>query len=346
MKNMNNTSHLKKYINKHLQDPFFIAAQEKIEHGYITNDVETKVLHKIFSDVDAKKINLDFQLVTDLSPSKSFFGIYQLKFEELDNKIVSYSAYTNSLSKKEKFNVYENYGMRLEKDSFYEHLNNNSATVAFTYKRFIQKVRQAIFDKSSLPFPFYLEKNEQIAVALAENINLNLFKGMKSIFKFSKTSVRDIILDAFTDDIRKILSINPKQLDVYQKKFVDYIYEIHPNHFEYLNKQHNIIIPREHKIQYVLQNAEKMNLEQFKYFASAFKSHHLDDDVIANFVEQEYARQNKQNKNVEQNLALFINYDEYMKDNQELYIAGVKNNENKTSNQSINSNKSFDYLSI
>ena len=70
MKNINNTSHLKKYINKHLQDPFFIAAQEKIEHGYITNDVETKVLHKIFSDIDAKRINLDFQLVSDLSPSK------------------------------------------------------------------------------------------------------------------------------------------------------------------------------------------------------------------------------------------------------------------------------------
>ena len=68
--------------------------------------------------------------------------------------------------------------------------------------------------------------------------------------------------------------------------------------------------------------------------------------MIANFVEQEYARQNKQNKNIEQNLALFINYDEYMKDNQELYIAGVKNNEHKTSNQSINSNKSFDYLFV
>lgn len=312
------SSNLDKYIENHLKDPFYLSSMETKNGGYVSLKNQEAMLFSIFNDIHLKKeINLRLPLLIELKfPNNLFFKNYQLKFEDIDNEVINTIAFKSFIDYKKReeqnpnlknsLNLYKDFGLYLERDVFYNQLVSKNLPVAFTYKRFIDKVKKSLFDTNAYPFPYSLENKKNIGFFIAKELNFSLLKNIKSIFKYSNIECRNIILDAFVGDIKVVFSDNKNDIS-YKSRLAELFYDMHPNSYNYLMDKHKIEIPRSHKINYLYHNAKKLNPEQFVFFSSAFKSIYLDEDIISDFAIQKYNSENKFNENFEKNITFFIN---------------------------------------
>lgn len=200
--------------------------------------------------------------------------------------------------------------MFIEKDKFYQELKNGNKTMAHSYKSFISKIKESIFDDHSLPFPYSLKENKVLKDSIAQNLNLSLLNNIASVFKYANINTRNIIFEAFADDIYYLFNDNPNNQNNYKTKLANTLFTVHPNSFQYMKEKHNLHMPRQITIAYLAYNAMELDNDKFKHFASAFYSHNIDSDLIVSFALANY--KNKTNpisdKNKEKNFIENMDY--------------------------------------
>ena len=328
---------LKKYVQEHLSDPIYLAAQDSIKGKEISLEQQEKILNAIFLSEEVKnkqRLNIMLPILVDLKISGGlFYKNLQNRFENLDNKIISTVAFKSLAEQRQeldKFNLYKVFGMYLERDKFYQQLTSNNYSIAYTYSRLISKIKDALFDVSSYPYPYTNQNNRETGIKIAQNLNLNLLKNIKSIFKYSNIGCRHIILDAFIPDIK--LLTKHKNENKYFQILAENIYTIHPNYFKYLEDEHNISLPRHHKMAYLAHNAANLNNEQFSFFAAAFKTQNVDDDILGDLVlDGDYTSQfdETKRKQFDENMNYFVNIP-YLSEIKQQENIDNKNNQSKT----------------
>lgn len=184
MENIFKMSNIANYMDKHTQDPFYLACQRKQNGEVISLSLQNKLLEQYQNQKETQfKLNLFYELF-DNNPT--FLKQYQEHINNTKHQQINNSLITKIMNNQNK--SIQNIHIHQILDFEYDKQNSNPVYNEL-YLNAVMVVRSAIMDVDTYPYPFYLPNNEQKVKLLSLNLNLKLLEEvcdvpkMKSVFQ-------------------------------------------------------------------------------------------------------------------------------------------------------------------
>ena len=290
------------YINSINEIPTFKAALLEKENKKIDEKLENDILNQIFNQDNTSKLKIDlmFPLINNLSLSDNFFREYQNRFEQIPNETINYIIFENLnnnkkyvedlKSGKNNINIYKffNFHIPMYKE-VYEAFNTSKKTTIYSLTRFTKKIKEALSDFDSYPYPYTNGDGLNYAKLMALLIHQNILKEFSPIFSYNKIQKRDVFVNCFRNDF--IYAFKKNHVDnEYKETTREIFYKYNPIFIKQMQDYENgklitdendkIYLTEEYKFKYLIHNLRNLNEIKFKFFIKDFKREFVTYDLL------------------------------------------------------------------